>query len=206
MKQPVISIIVPTKNSESNLQSLFNSLVASDFKDFEIIINDDVTSNDNTNSLVSEFKGKGIRAKYLKENKSMAQGRLVGAHFAKGSILLHLDSDMEVTPKLLAEIADKMKGGSDALVIPEESFGTTFWARCKWLEKKCYEGVEEIESLRAINRELYVKLEGHDESMVFSEDKDLDIRARAAGARVGRTSCILKHNEGDLSLLHSLKK
>jgi arabinofuranan 3-O-arabinosyltransferase len=136
----------------------------------------------------------------------MAQGRKRGVDFSSGEILLHFDSDMKITPDLLSECVELIHNGVDAIVIPEESFGTTFWAKCKWLEKKCYDGNIYIESLRCLKKEIYLKLGGHNEKMVFSEDKDFDIRVRQAGYKIGRTKNFLWHNEGDLKLLKTLTK
>ncbi|MEV4279441.1 glycosyltransferase family 2 protein [Actinoplanes xinjiangensis] len=205
-RPPTLSVIVPAYNSATLLREFLDSFRASDFGDFEIVVNDDVRSTDETAEIVAEFRAGGLAVRYLRENRSMAQGRRRGAAEASGDILLHLDTDMTVTPGLLGECADLLAERYDALVIPEESFGTTFWARCKWLEKKCYDGVEQIESLRCLRRDVYEKLGGHDERMIFSEDKDLDLRVRAAGYRVGRTRGFLFHNEGRLRLSRTLRK
>lgn len=205
-RPPTLSVIVPAYNSAALLREFLASFQASGFRDFEIVVNDDVRSSDDTERVVDGFRAAGLTVRYLRENRSMAQGRRRGAAEAAGDILLHLDTDMTVTPGLLGECADLLTDRYDALVVPEESFGTTFWARCKWLEKKCYDGVEQIESLRCLRRDIYEKLGGHDERMVFSEDKDLDLRVRAAGYRVGRTREFLFHNEGGLRLSTTLRK
>ncbi|MEU8662753.1 glycosyltransferase family 2 protein [Actinoplanes philippinensis] len=205
-RPPTLSVIVPAYNSAALLREFLGSFLASDFRDFEIVVNDDVRSSDDTPQVVEEHRARGLAVRYLRENRSMAQGRRRGAAEATGDILLHLDTDMTVTPGLLGECAELLAERYDALVIPEESFGTTFWARCKWLEKKCYDGVEQIESLRCLRRDVYEKLGGHDERMIFSEDKDLDLRVRAAGCRVGRTRGFLFHNEGPLRLSKTLRK
>lgn len=202
---PIISIIVPTYNSTLLMRDFLNSCLASEFKNFEVIVNDDLRSNDNLDQLCAEYKNKGLSIIYIKENKSMAQGRKRGAQVVSGTHLLHLDSDMQVTHSLFGECAE-LSQKFDALVIPEESFGTTFWARCKWLEKKCFQGVEQLESLRFIKKDIYDKLGGHDERMVFSEDKDFDLRVREAGYKIGRVNAHLMHNEGDLKLIKTLKK
>jgi glycosyltransferase involved in cell wall biosynthesis len=202
-----LSIIVPTYNSAENLKVFFDALIASVYKDFEVIINDDLRTDDNTKVVVENFIKKGLNIQYKTENKKMAQARKQGAKYAKGEYLIHLDSDMAVTKELLGEVISLMdKKTYQALVIPEEAYGTTFWARCKWLEKKMYIGVEQIESLRVISKENYEKLGGHDESMVFSEDKDFDLRVREANLNVGHTKNFLRHNEGDLRLLKTSKK
>jgi arabinofuranan 3-O-arabinosyltransferase len=203
---PVVSVIVPAYNSAPLLRDFLGACRASEYRDFEVIINDDLRSTDGTRELIDGFRGGGLDVTYLRENRSMAQGRKRGAAEARGSVLLHLDSDMTVTPGLIGECADLLAGEYDALVIPEEAFGTTFWARCKWLEKKIYDGVEQIESLRCVRRDVYDKLGGHDERMVFSEDKDFDLRVRDAGYAVGRTRNFLYHNEGDLRLRKTMHK
>ncbi|MEV4706336.1 glycosyltransferase [Actinoplanes sp. NPDC049316] len=204
--EPVVSVIVPAYNSATLLRDFLGACRASEYRDFEVVINDDLRSADGTEALVEEFRAGGLDVTYLRENRSMAQGRKRGAAEARGSILLHLDSDMTVTAGLIGECAELITGGYDALVIPEEAFGTTFWARCKWLEKKIYDGVEQIESLRCVRRDVYDKLGGHDERMVFSEDKDFDLRVREAGYRIGRTRAFLYHNEGDLRLGRTMRK
>jgi GT2 family glycosyltransferase len=206
VSQPIVSVIVPTYNSAPLLRDFLGSFLLSDNKNFEIIINDDIRSSDDTEQIIAGFRGQGMQIIYLKENFSMAQGRKRGAEVAKGSILLHLDSDMKVIAELIGECIQLLQDSYDALVIPEESFGTTFWARCKWLEKKCYAGVEQIESLRCIKTSVYKAVGGHNEQMVFSEDKDLDLRVKKAGYTIGRTKNFLYHNEGELRLLRTLKK
>lgn len=202
--QPTVSIIVPTYNSADNIELFLGALRQSKFQDFEVIINDDARTNDSTAKIIESFDDLTII--YKQENTMMAQARKKGAEYATGRIIINLDSDMRVTPKLLDECVRKIDNGYDALIIPEESVGTTFWAQCKWLEKKMYEGIDEIESLRVVKTDIYRKLGGHDEHMVFSEDKDFDIRVRSAGYRVGRTANHLFHDEGELKLTRTLQK
>ncbi|MGB4758470.1 MAG: glycosyltransferase [Candidatus Saccharimonadales bacterium] len=204
-KNPIISIITPVYNSAHLLPAYFDALLKSEFKDFEVIINDDLRSTDTTARVVQDYKEKGLNITYLKENKSMAQGRKRASLEASGKLYIHLDSDMQVTTGLLGECA-KLSEQYDALVIPEESYGTTLWAKCKWLEKKCYEGVDYIESLRVMKKSVYQTVDGHNEAMVFSEDKDLDLRIRAAGFSVGRTQNFVHHNEGNLKLSRTIRK
>ena len=204
--EPAVSVVVPLYNSEPRLREFLASFAALDDRDFEIIVNDDPRSTDDARTVAEKFRRDGLAVRYLRENTSMAQGRKRGAADARGQVLLHLDSDMTVTPGLLAECVRLLAADYDALVVPEESFGTTFWAECKWLEKRCYDGVEQVESLRALRRAVYEAVGGHDPRMVFSEDKDLDLRVRQAGYRVGRTRHHLNHNEGDLRLGATVRK
>lgn len=203
---PLISVIVPTYNSSKNLVTFLNSFLGSNYRNFEIIINDDIRSTDNTKEIIQEYVDKGLNVHYIKKNESMAQGRLMGASISGGSILIHLDSDMQVSPDLIGECVQNIITKYDALVIPEVSVGTTFWAKCKKMEKQCYEGIANIESVRCMKRAVYEGVGGHNPNMIFSEDKDLDIRIRNAGLTVGRCNNSIIHNEGELKLINTLKK
>lgn len=206
MNPPLVSVIIPIYNNHNNLKVFLESFLFSSYKNFEIIVNDDLRSSDESEKLCNEYKKGGLNIKYIKKNKSMAQGRKSAVDFSSGEILLHLDSDMKVSKNLLKECVALVNKGFDALVIPEESFGSTFWAKCKQLEKRCYKGVEQIESARCFKTDIYRKIGGHDERMVFSEDKDLDIRIRISMYKIGRTKNYLYHNEGNLELLKMLNK
>jgi arabinofuranan 3-O-arabinosyltransferase len=197
-----ISIIVPVYNSRISLLDLLHSLSLSNYKNYELIINDDKFSTDNISDLVVEYSNKWFQIKYLKLNENRTQARKVASKVAKGEYLLHIDSDMQVSTDLLEECFEKCKGENlDALVIPEVSLSSNFWGRCRAMERECYLGVELIESLRFVKKSVYDSVGGHDVNMIFSEDKDLDLRIREAGYKVGRASVgRIYHNEGKPSL------
>lgn len=200
---PLVSIIIPTYNSYNNLKILLDSFKDSNYKNFEIIINDDKRTNDNTEKLVNDYNFKII---YVRENLKMAQARKKWFEFSTWEIIIHMDSDMKITKNLLKEVSIMMNN-YDALVVPEESYWTTFWARCKWLEKRCYDWNNNIESLRVIKREVYESVWWHNEKMIFSEDKDFDLRVRKKWYKIWRlVENFFWHNEWDLKLLKTLNK
>lgn len=201
----LISIIIPTKNASGHLKNLLSSLVGQTYENFEVIINDDKTTSDDTGNLLKKFEKK-IKIKYIHENISMAQGRKGGVKHAKGDYLLHLDADMSLSPKVLTNCVRVINKGYDALIIPEISYGEGYWARVKAFERSMYIGDETMESARFIRSVVYKKIGGHNEKMVLSEDKDLDLRVRKAGYKVGRINESIYHNEGKLSLKKDLQK
>jgi arabinofuranan 3-O-arabinosyltransferase len=203
--KPTLSVIIPTRNSALHLGKMMESLKLQTYTNFEIIINDSPDTSDNTSNLIEHFRDQ-LNIIYIQENDSMAQARLIGAKHARSSIFLHLDSDMILEPDVIRDCIQGIFSGYDALVIPEISFGVSFWAQCKVLEKQIYQNVQELESVRCISKEKYYFVGGHDPEMVFSEDKDLDLRIRNAGSRIGRINNYIRHDEGNLSLLESSYK
>ncbi len=201
----LISIIIPTKNAAGHLKNLLPSLVGQTYKDFEVIINDDKATSDDTKSLLKKFENK-IKIKYVHENVSMAQGRKSGAKHTGGKYQLHLDADMSLSPRVLKFCLKEIHKGYDALVIPEISYGKGYWTKVKAFERSLYVGDSTRESARFIKSAVYESIGGHNPKMVLSEDKDLDLRVRKAGFRVGRINEPIYHNEGNLSLKKDLQK
>ena len=200
----LISIIIPTLNAGKHLEVLLPSLTDQTYRKFEIIINDDIKTNDNTASIIQQFS-KIQKIVYLHTNDSMAQGRRISTLSAQGEYLLHLDADMKLSPDVLKQCIVSIKT-YDALVIPEVSYGQGFWANAKIFERSMYVGDDTIESARFFRSNVYRSVGGHNEKMVLSEDKDLDLRVRKSGHRVGRINAPIYHNEGNFSITKSIKK
>lgn len=200
----LISIIVPTLNASRHLKTLLPSLVKQTYKKFEVIINDDKKTNDDTEEIVAKYS-KNLKINYIKENTSMAQGRKSASMHAKGEFMLHLDADMKLSPKVLKQCMDNTND-YDALVVPEISYGKGFWARVKIFERSMYVGDDTVESARFFSSSVYRSVGGHNEKMVLSEDKDIDLRIRKEGYRVGRITAPIYHNEGNVKLFNDLKK
>ena len=83
MTTPIISIIVPTYNSERDMQVFLESFTHSTFRAFEIIVNDDPRTTDGTADLCETFRARGLDITYLCENITRAQGRKRGSEYAK---------------------------------------------------------------------------------------------------------------------------
>ncbi|MEU8528206.1 MULTISPECIES: glycosyltransferase [Streptomyces] len=186
---------------------LLASLAAQDCEGVEVVLNDDASSSDDLEGTAAAFRGQGLDVRVIHDNPTMPAGRRRGAALARGRLVLHLDTDMTAPPGLLSECRDMIdRQGYDALVIPEVSVGEGFWARCKVLEKSCHDGDPRVEGVRCMPRELYERVGGHDENFVWGEDKDLDLRVRAAGARIGVTGHALEHREGRTRLGTTMRK
>lgn len=204
-KKGLVSIIVPTKNEAENLQRLFTSLKTQSYRNFEVIINDDDKTLDNTSSIISKFSSR-LDIKHIHDNRSLAHGRLQGSKTARGEFMLHLDADMELTRDVLKSCVEVIKLGFGAVVIPEIGVGVGFWNTIHSFEKSLYVGDDSVESARFFSTVAYWTVGGYNERMVLFEDKDMDLRIRAAGYGVGRTTQHLYHHEKNFSPIRSLKK
>ncbi len=201
----MVSIVIPTKNESRRLHLLLSSLASQSNSGFEVVINDDKKTNDDTPKIVKEFSKK-LKISLIYQNFSMAQSRKAGAKAARGQYLLHLDADMTLSANVLEACVAKSKRGYDGIIIPEISYGKGFWSQVRVFERSLYVGDDTIESARFFTKKAYWAVGGHNEKMVLSEDKDLDLRVREAGFKIGRIVEPIYHNEGKYDLWRSIEK
>ena len=101
MNSPFFSIIVPTFNRAHLITKTINSILQQHYKNYEIIIVDD-GSTDNTLTVLQPFLNEKI--KYLKkENAERAAARNYGTLHAKGDYINWFDSDDLMLPNHLEE-------------------------------------------------------------------------------------------------------
>jgi glycosyltransferase involved in cell wall biosynthesis len=200
MGKPLVSVVVPTFNSERFLEKCLRSVEAQSYRNVEIIVVDNY-SVDRTREIA---EGAGVKVVLCKAGRSRA--RNVGAGYAKGEVFLFVDSDMELTPYVVDECVAKVERGFDAVIIPELSVGEGFWAKCRTLEKLCYIGDDLIEAARLFKRAVFEAAEGYDVGLLFGEDWDINQRIRRKTFRIGRINAFIRHHEGRLSLRDTMLK
>lgn len=102
-----VSVIMALYNAENYVAESLNSLLAQTFKDFEVVVVDDC-STDNSVAIVEEFAPKFEgRLKLFKSKKNSGfpgPPRNTALKFARGKYLTFLDSDDFFTPTALEEI------------------------------------------------------------------------------------------------------
>jgi len=91
MPMPKVSVIIPTYNRSKLVKEAVESVLAQTFKDFEVIVVDD-GSTDDTRSIIEAIKDSRLRYFY-KENGGVSAARNLGLQRAKGDFICFLDSD-----------------------------------------------------------------------------------------------------------------
>src|SRR5205807_970926 len=92
-----------------------------------------------------------------------------------------------------------------ALIVHEEDRTKGFWSKCKALERRCYWGNDNIESARAVRREIFEKVGGYDESINSGEDFDIHRRYKRVG-KIGFCDNVVYHNLGSLNFRKTISK
>ncbi len=198
---PLVSVIIPTRNSEKTLLQCLRSIKNQTYKNIETIVVDN-SSVDTTKRIAQKYT-----AKIFNQGPERSTQRNFGVNQAVGLYLLIIDSDMNLSEKVIENCLTKIQTDENikGLIIPEESFGQGFWAQCKRLERSFYLGVDWMEGARFFKKDDFLKVGGFAETMVSGEDWDLSRRLEKIG-RIDRINDLIYHNEGRINLYHTVKK
>lgn len=101
MKEKLVSVIIPTYNSEATIAITIGSVLNQTHKSLEIIIVDDA-SNDKTVQVIKDLDKTKIHLFILDQNVGAAEARNLALSKARGRFIAFLDSDDTWYPEKLA--------------------------------------------------------------------------------------------------------
>ncbi|HZH72628.1 MAG TPA: glycosyltransferase [Mariniphaga sp.] len=106
-EEDLVSVLIPARNEEINLPSLLSDLQKQDYKNLEIVVFDD-QSTDRTKEIVTEFSRRNKRIKYYYSDAlpSGWLGKNYACHLlstiAQGNYYLFLDADVRIGNRLIS--------------------------------------------------------------------------------------------------------
>lgn len=180
---PLVSVIIPTYNRAWTLKKAIDSVLAQDYKEFELIVVDD-GSTDNTLTLLKSYAG---ALKLIQQPHSgVSAARNKGIAVASGTLIAFLDSDDYWYPKKLSTQVEFFKTHPDALICQTEEVWIRGGKRVNPKDKhKKPSGMIFTPSLELclispsavmMRKGLIAKVDGFDESLPACEDYDLWLR------------------------------
>lgn len=90
---PVISVVLPVYNGEKYLAEAIDSILSQTFKEFELIVIDD-GSTDKTLSILNDYEIKDSRISIIsRENKGLVETLNEGIDFSRGEWIARMDAD-----------------------------------------------------------------------------------------------------------------
>ncbi len=194
MKAPLLSIVIPAHNEERELAACLASLNKQSYKNFEVIIVDD-GSTDSTISIAGKFK-----ARILKQgHQGPGAARNKGAKSAKGSILIFVDADMTFHKNYLKNlisplIKDKSIIGTchNYEVVVNN---TNIWSRCWGRIRVSPKTAGNVKIFRAIRKKDFLKLGGFDSKYGYADDQTLWFKHKIRSLPALGTICYHKNPE-----------
>ncbi|MGC8895815.1 MAG: glycosyltransferase [Candidatus Bathyarchaeia archaeon] len=188
---PLVSIIIPTFNSQKTIKQCLESIVKQTYKRIEILVVDRY-STDDTIRIARQSKAKVF---LLKCERSEAKN--YAARKAKGEFLLFIDSDMQLNPKIVEEcVRECMESNIQAIIIPEEDANFGIIGELRKSERKLLSDLKELMEIpRFFKKDVFLKLEGFDEKLVCGEDFHFFQKFTASRYKVGKIKFKILHFE-----------
>ncbi|MBW1698889.1 MAG: glycosyltransferase [Deltaproteobacteria bacterium] len=180
---PLVSVIIPTFNRGWILKEAIDSVLAQDFKHFELIIVDD-GSTDNTRQVLEPYSDR--LAIIRQQNAGVSSARNRGIASARGQFVAFLDSDDLWLPQKLSRQVSFFESNPDALICQTEEIWVRNGVRVNPKNRhKKESGTIFKRSLALclvspsavmVRRSLFDKVGGFDETLPACEDYDLWLR------------------------------
>jgi GT2 family glycosyltransferase len=108
-ERPLVSVIIPTYNGAAWLPGCLDALRAQTFRDFEVLVVDDASSDD-TPAVLARYPE--VRAIRLPQNRLFAGAANAGLAAARGELLALLNNDTAAAPGWLAALVEGLRRAS----------------------------------------------------------------------------------------------
>jgi glycosyltransferase involved in cell wall biosynthesis len=182
-EEPLVSIIIPTFNSERTLEPTLQSIKSQTYDRIEVIVVDkgsrdktvDVALSHNAMTFVVNGEERCVAFNY-------------GASKAKGKYIYEVGSDYVLEPTVVAEAVVACEdGGFDAVCIHNTSDPSiSFWSKVRKFERDMYRDDDLNVAARFVRRDVFLRIGGFREELVAAEDYDLHNRIIEGNFRIGR--------------------
>lgn len=112
---PRVSVVIPAYNASSFIASTLETVAAQTFRDFEVVVVDDGSSDDTAAVVDAFLRAKGLPGKAVRQpNKKIAGARNTGVREARGSLIAFLDHDDAWTPDHLSSLVAELDAHPEA--------------------------------------------------------------------------------------------
>lgn len=195
---PFVSVIVPAYNEELVIKNTINSLLASKYDEYEIIVVDD-GSVDKTNEIIRENFDDNQRVRLVPASAGGKAAALnVGLRYAKGEIVIALDADTLFAPQTIGALAHRFSDPKMGAVAGNAKVGNRINIVTRWqaleyitsqnMDRRAFASLNCITvvpgAVGAWRRDL-IEQAGGFQSDTLAEDQDLTLSIRRMGHDIG---------------------
>jgi glycosyltransferase involved in cell wall biosynthesis len=176
----LVSVIIPCYNSGATLKKTIDSIKKQSYRNIEIVVVDDGSDCKMTKNFLDSLNGIHL---IRQKNKGLASARNAGILFAKGELILPLDSDDWLHPTMIKSLLDVLQSQSGFYCYCD----TVLEGERSGLLSKEYNFFEQLflnqlPYCLLFRKSLWQIVGGYDESMILGyEDWEFNIRLGKAG-------------------------
>lgn len=187
MEYPLVSVIIPVYNMEAFLAEAIDSVLASTYPNFEIIIIDD-GSTDQSPVIAETYRAKDQRIRFYRQpNRGVSAARNLGLENAKGEFVLPVDADDKISKYYLEAAAKVLIQRPQVKIVTceYECFGEKQGkGKYRPYHRKLLARKNVINNCSMFRREDALKVGGYCEEIIGREDWELWISVLKNGGEV----------------------
>jgi glycosyltransferase involved in cell wall biosynthesis len=178
---PLVSVIIPTKNSSKTLARCCDSIKNQDYGNTEIIVVDNY-STDNTLEIARRY----TNAIYTFSPERSSQINY-GVEKSSGKYIYRVDSDFMLEPQIISEAVNVAESNNYAAVLIHNTSDPTvsFWAKVRKFERDMYDSDNLNVAVRFVRKDAFLSVGGFDPDLIYGEDYDFHNRI-VKKYRIGR--------------------
>jgi glycosyltransferase involved in cell wall biosynthesis len=200
---PLVSIIIPTKNSAKTLEDCLVSVKNQTYQNIEIIVVDNFSSDD------TPLVAQKYATLFLEKWPERTTQKNYWLSQSTGEYCAFIDSDMILESIVIAECCEILKSDKKigGVCIGEKSVGEWFFVRLRDFERSFYAWAS-VESARFFRTEDVRLVGGFEEDIIFFEESLLPqkIESKLELSCTARTKSYILHQEGNIRLVSWLQK
>ena len=121
LNYPLITVYITNFNYGKFLNTCIKSVLSQSFKDFELIIIDDGSTDNSLNILKKFKKNQNIRFIFQK-NKGLIKTNNIAIRASKGKFILRLDADDYLDPNALLVLSNEINKSEDTALVYSDFF------------------------------------------------------------------------------------
>jgi len=184
---PLVSVIIPSKNSECTITDCLVSIISQSHKPIEIIVVDCV-STDLTREIAQR-----MGALVVSHDGERSVAKNLGAKIANGEYLFFVDADQKLSPDLI-ETCVKTIDGVDGVVITDQDISKdTIVSRLVASRRKILSYDPLNVASRFVRKDAFDRLGGFDLDLYVGEDLDLHRRLLLNGFKMAHSRATVWH-------------
>lgn len=200
---PLVTVVIPVYNYGLRLEAMFQSVFNQTFKQLEIIVVDDGSTDNYVRAKLSALAQAGCIKLITQTNSGPSAARNRGIKESLGEYILPLDADDEINPDYLEKCVAALKADSRLSPVYCDTIHAgemdLVEARPEWSEELLKSGPF-IVNCSMFRREAFDKAGGYDTELKGWEDYDLWLRMMLngyVGLRIPEPLFTYYHHESD---------
>lgn len=114
---PMVSVIVPSYNMEEFIAETLDSILASQYENFEVIVVDD-GSKDGSLAIAEQYAAQDSRVRvFAQPNSGVSVARNLALKHSRGEYVLPIDADDKIEPMFIAEAVEALEADAEVKAV-----------------------------------------------------------------------------------------